>query len=244
MKNRIGTYLEKHLQQLAGRDRRDLPLELCEVKFTQAGANDPVEFDGYGSVWGRVDSYGDTVVKGAFGDSLKARRPMMLFGHNPGRVPGKWVSASENDQGLLLKGQLTPGHSEASDIAASLKHGSLNGLSIGGYTTKSEATQDGGRVIKGFDLYEVSIVSMPAEQEARIDTQSVKAMLDKAGKLSDFEDILREAGMSKDAATSTVSRFVKVVRGDPEVSRDDVKAAGVMLEAIRGLDLPTSILET
>ncbi len=240
--NRLASYLEKHLQQLAGRDRRDLPLELCELKFAQAGANDPVEFDGYGSVWGRVDSYGDTVLKGAFAESLKSRRPMMLFGHNPGRVPGKWVSAAENDQGLLLKGQLTPGHSEAADIAASLKFGSLNGLSIGGYTTDAETQKSGGRLIKSFDLYEVSIVSMPAEQEARIDSASVKAMVDSASKLSDFEGILREAGFSRDAATSAVSRFARVARGDPAADLSDIKAAGVMLEAIRGLDIPSSLL--
>lgn len=236
------TYLEKALQHLAGRDRRDLPLELCEIKFAQQGQNDPVEFEGYGSVWGRVDSYGDTVLKGAFSDSLKARRPMMLFGHNPGRVPGKWVQCAENDQGLLLKGQLTPGHSEAADIAASLKFGSLNGLSIGGYTTKSEATQEGGRIIKSFDLYEVSIVSMPAEQEARIDTQSVKTMMAQVTKLSDFEDVLRDAGFSREAATSFVSRCAKVARGDP-ADPGNIKAASVMLEAIQGLKLPTSILE-
>ncbi len=221
-------------------ERPDVHAEVLQLGGL--GANDPVEFEGYGSVWGRVDSYGDTVIKGAFGDSLKARRPMMLFGHNPGRVPGKWISAAENDQGLQLKGQLTPGHSEASDIGASLKHGALNGLSIGGYTTDWEPQKSGGRVIKVFDLYEVSIVSMPAEQEARIDSTSVKAMIDTATKLSDFEDFLREAGISKDAATSVVSRFVKVVRGDPAVSPDDVKAAGAMLEAIRDLKIPTSIL--
>jgi HK97 family phage prohead protease len=240
--NRLAVYLEKHIQHLAGRDRRDLPLEMCELKFAQAGANDPVEFEGYGSVWGRVDSYGDTVIKGAFGDALKARRPMMLFGHNPGRVPGKWVDTKEDDQGLMLKGQLTPGHSEAKDIGASLKHGALNGLSIGGYTTDWEAQKSGGRIIKAFDLYEVSIVSMPAEQEARIDTQSVKAMVDSATKLSDFESVLREAGFSKDAATSVVSRIVKVARGDPAADLSELKAAGAMLEAIRDLKIPSSLL--
>lgn len=226
------------LQELACRDRRDLPLELADLKFAK-GEGDAVEFEGYASVWGRVDSYGDTVIKGAFSEALKARRPMMLFGHSPGRVPGKWIAYEEDDKGLKMRGQLTPGHSEAADIAASLKHGSLNGLSIGGYSKDWEPQKSGGRIIKTFDLYEVSVVSMPAEQEARIDTASVKAALEHFDKLSDFEGFLRDAGLSKVAATAVVSRFSAVVRGDPAGADLAIKGAGGMLEAIRGLELPT-----
>lgn len=227
---------------LAGRDRRMLPLELAELKFLDTKADEAVEFEGYGSVWGRIDSYGDTVLKGAFADSIKSRRPMMLFGHSPGRVPGKWVSFEEDDKGLKLRGALTPGHSEAKDIAASLKHGALNGLSIGGYTTDWEAQKDGGRVIKKFDLYEVSIVSMPAEQEARIDTASVKAAMDQIETIKDFELFLRDVGgMSQAAAKSVVSRVSKLVRRDAEPNDDD-KIAGKLLEDLRALEIPTSLL--
>ncbi len=226
------------LNHLACKDRRDLPLEFADLKLAK-GAGDAIEFEGYASVWGRVDSYGDTVIKGAFQEALKERRPMMLFGHSPGRVPGKWIAYEEDDKGLKVRGELTPGHSEAADIAASLKHGSLNGLSIGGYTKDWEPQSSGGRIIKTFDLYEVSIVSMPAEQEARIDTASVKAACETFTKLSEFEDFLCDtAGLSKRAATAVVSRFSGIVRGDPAPVPSEIKGAGVMLEAIRGLELP------
>lgn len=235
----------KELRYLACRDRRDLPLELCNLTFDQkAGASpdDPVEFQGYASVWGRVDSYGDTMIKGAFEPSLKERRPMMLFGHSPGRVPGKWISYKEDDKGLLVHGQLTPGHSEAKDIAASLKHGALNGLSVGGYTTDWEPQKNGGRVIKAFDLYEISVVSMPAEQEARIDTASVKQMLDECEKLSDFESFLREAGgLSKSAATALVARFGRIARGEP-VEKPSNKQASELLDLLKTSTIPTSLL--
>lgn len=236
-------WIQKELRYLACRDRRDLPLPLVDLKFDEkAGPDDPVKFQGYGSVWGRIDSYGDTILKGAFVDSLKDRRPMMLFGHSPGRVPGKWLSYEEDDKGLLMKGELTPGHSEAKDIAASLKHGALNGLSIGGYTVDYEPQKSGGRLIGKFDLYEVSIVSMPAEQEARIDTTSVKQMIDECSSLSEFESLLRDAaGVSKSAATAIVARFVRIARGEPvEVSQ--AKQANEFLELIKQTKLPT--LET
>lgn len=230
---------QKELRYLACKDRRDLPLDLCELKFTdKAKPEDPVSFEGYASVWGRTDSYGDTVLKGAFTESLKARRPMMLYGHNPGRVIGKWVDVKEDEKGLFVKGALTPGNSDAADVGANLKFGALNGQSIGGYTTDWESRDNGGRIIKAFDLYEISVVSMPAEQEARIDTASVKQMLDECQKLSDFEAFLREAaGLSKSAATSMVARFCRIARGEP-VSEGESKAVSELLDVFR-TPLPT-----
>lgn len=233
--------VKSNLRFLACRDRRDIPMNLVDIKFLSTKADEPVKFKGYGSVWGRVDSYGDTVVKGAFSEALKERRPMMLFGHSPGRVPGKWVDYGEDDKGLFLEGELTPGHSEAADHAASLKHGSLNGLSIGGYTIDGEPQSNGGRLIKKFDLYEVSLVSMPAEQEARIDTASVKEALDSYGKISDFEDFLREgAGLSKIAAKAWVSRFVQVLGRDDSLTAAN-KEAGEMLALLKSTTIPTSL---
>lgn len=205
---------------------------------------DAVRFTGYGSVWGRVDSYGDTIIKGAFAESIKARRPMMLFGHSPGRVPGKWIAVEEDDKGLLMTGELTPGHSEAADIEASLRHASLNGLSIGGYSLDWETQKDGGRVIRTFDLYEVSIVSMPAEQEARIDTASVKSALDDCRTIADLESLLREAaGLSKTAATAVTSKMARILRGEPAGNDSASRTAGELLDVLKTTNFPNSILQ-
>lgn len=232
--NAVRELVLKELRYLACKDRRDLPLDLCDIKFAQkAKEDDPITFEGYASVWGRVDSYGDTVLKGAFTTSLKDRRPMMLYGHNPGRVIGKWVDYKEDNVGLWMKGALTPGNSDAEDVGANLKFGALNGLSIGGYTTEWESQKDGGRIIKAFELWETSVVSMPAEQEARVDTASVKQMLDECEKLSDFEAFLREAaGLSKSAATSMVARFSRIARGEP-AGEGESKAVSDLLDVFR-----------
>jgi HK97 family phage prohead protease len=228
------------------RERRDIPFALTDLKFASSkNAEDPVTFEGYGSVWDRVDAYGDTVMKGAFTDSLKTRMPMMFFGHNPGRVPGKWTSAVEDSKGLKLKGELTPGHSEAMDLAASLRHGSLSGLSIGGYTTKSQLREENGqpvgRDIHAFDLWEVSPVSMPAETEARIDGQSIKSILDECESIKDMEDLLREvAGFSKTTATAFVARCRRISRGEPGGQASaELKD---LLATVTGASIPTSLL--
>lgn len=198
------------------RVHKDLALADCQLKFSGADGA-PTRFSGYASVWGRVDSYGDTVVRGAFVDTLKdrARAPMMLYGHSPGRVIGKWLSLEEDDKGLKVDGELTPGHTEAANVAASLKHGAITGLSIGGYTKVQENLQDGGRVIKAFDLMEISVVSMPAEDEARVETASVKAALEECETVRDIERLLRDvAGLSSAKATALVSTMRKVLQRD------------------------------
>lgn len=228
--------LKTGLAFLATPNRGHLPLALCDIKFDDSKAGDPtkpVQFEGYGSVWDRTDAYGDTVRQGAFANALKERTPMMFLQHNPRVVPGKWLDAKEDNKGLKLTGELTPGHSDAQNLGASLRHKSMNGLSIGGYTTKAITNdQNDNREILEFDLWEVSPVSMPAENEARIDTTTVKAMLDKAGSLSDFEDLLREAcGLSKSAALAWVSRFARIARGE-HVESGAAKALKQMLSAV------------
>lgn len=234
----------KGLSHLACKDRRDLPMEACELKFDDKAEKDgSVAFEGYASKWDRTDSYGDTVKQGAFLDSLKTRKPLMLYGHNPGRVVGKFNSVKEDKNGLLVNGQTTPGHSDAKDVGASLKFGALNGLSIGGYTKTREDKENGeGKIIHKFDLYEISVVSMPAEQEARIDSTSVKMMLDECDSISDLEELLREAaGLSKSMATAFVARLKRVVRGEPDASAQ-TKAADDLLDALKGTHIPPSLL--
>ncbi len=239
---------KSQLNHLACRIRRDLPMKLCEIQFDEAKAakdpTAPVTFTGYGSVWGRTDSYGDTMHKGAFAKALKERMPIMLMSHNPSRVPGKYLSAVEDDKGLKLEGELTPGHSEASDLAASMKHKSLTGLSVGGYTVQSTPKAKdnpwGGRDITEFDLYEVSPVAMPAENEARIDTTSVKTMLDQCNSPADCEELLREAGFSKSASTSFVARLMRILRGEPGSDSEATgKAVSDLRETLQKLSLKT-----
>lgn len=221
------------------RDRNFVPIALADLKFeTHSDPTKPVRFEGYGSVWGNVDSYGDTILPGAFTKSLQQRSPMMFLGHNTRVVPGKWTAASEDTKGLKLTGELTPGHSAATDLAASLKHGSMNGLSIGGYTEKSEPGPDDTRRILQFDLWEVSPVTLPAEQEARIDTASVKEMIESCDSIRDFENRIRDGfGISKAAATLLVSRFVKVARGEP-VETVDTKELGRVAALVGSQNLP------
>lgn len=236
------------LQKDTAARRETHDLLLPDVKMTVAkAASGAFTFKGYGSVWNRTDSYGDTVMRGAFGESLKTKTPAMFFGHDSRQVPGKWLNFEEDSYGLLLEGELTPDHSLAKDLEASLRHGSISGLSIGGYTKAADwIEEDGqlvGRKINEFDLWEVSVVSMPAETAARIDAASVKAIMEDCDTLRAVERHLREKyGFTRGAAESLISRVKELGQGDP-AEPAEAKVASQVLETIRGFKFPSSLLE-
>ena len=128
--------------------KKDISLDECQIKLS----NNSGTFTGYASVFDGVDSYKDTILKGAFAKTLieRNRPPLMLFGHDPSKVIGKWIGLSEDSNGLIVKGEFTPNHTEAQNAYASLKHGAIDGLSIGYRIPKggSEDNDDGGRTLK------------------------------------------------------------------------------------------------
>lgn len=186
----------------------DLPLE---VKADGA----PGSFEGYGAVFGNTDRDGDVVAKGAFADSLKGRMPALLWQHNPKEPIGRFDVVKEDAKGLYVKGRLSMSGKgkEAYDL---LKLGALNGLSIG-FVTK-EALRNratGTRTIKSAELMEISLVTFPANELARV--QSVKQVQTMEGDVvpqpaadietpRDFERMLRDAGFSRARAKAITAK--------------------------------------
>jgi len=215
----------------------DLAFEQCEVKIGRNG-----RFTGYASVFDGLDSYGDTIKAGAFANTLsnRGRLPVMLFGHNPGRVIGKWLQLAEDSRGLHGEGEFTPGHSDAQDVMASMRHGAIDGLSIGFRIPKGGAEQkeDGGRIIKQIDLVEISVVTFPADDAARI--TSVKEQLDSLESIRDVEAFLRESGgFSRAAAQALLSRVKSLVLSDSDRGGGEID--GVKAHVSRVLQLSRSL---
>ncbi|MEJ1934201.1 HK97 family phage prohead protease [Nostoc sp. NIES-2111] len=209
-------------------------LQLVDAALKADG--DTGRFSGYASVFGGVDSYGDTIVKGAFELTLKKHgKPKMFFGHNWGTLPiGKWTVAKEDDHGLYVEGELTLASSMGRDVYAALKHGTLDGLSVGGFVTKGDFDEtETGRVIRRWSvLKEISPVTFPADASATVDLASVKGedltdAIAEVETIRDLERLLRDAGgFSKGAATALVARVKAVlgIVGEPEPQSAEAKA--------------------
>jgi hypothetical protein len=102
-------------------------------------------------------------------------------------------------------------------VLAGLKHGTIDGLSIGYGLKKGdfEDTENGRIIRKVSRLAEVSIVTFPADGAARVDLSSVKSEdIEELETVRDLERFLRDAGgLSKALATTFVSR-ARLVFGD------------------------------
>lgn len=212
--------------------RKTLSLTDCSIKFRQDDDKKPgCKFSGYASVFNGIDSYGDTILPGAYDNVIatirdgSARMPKMFVNHKAWDLPiGKWVSMAEDDMGLKVDGELTAGNPAADGVRASLIHGTLDGLSIGfrledGDTETIEQGEQKIRLIKNIsELVEISLVTFPADEEARIDLASVKNALDQVKTIRDFESFLRDAGLPKSVATAAASQAKRLFQRESELA--------------------------
>ncbi|WP_294636619.1 HK97 family phage prohead protease [uncultured Aquabacterium sp.] len=157
---------------VGGREVRSFALS---IKAAEDGT-----VEGYGSVFGVRDSYDDVIAKGAFSGSIAEHKaagtmPAMLWQHDAEKPIGVWTEMSEDANGLRVKGRLALDTTLGKEAHALLKMGALNGLSIGfmskqwAYDRETEV-----RTLTEIDLWEVSLVTFPANEKARV--TNVKAV--------------------------------------------------------------------
>ncbi len=210
-----------------------VPFEVKSLSETDGGA---LSFEGYGSVFGTVDSYGDTIAKGAFVDSLKewkakGKLPKLLLQHGGGffggsvddLVPvGKWTEMREDSHGLWMKGYLFNVDTDRQKAtSAAMREGELDGLSIGFQTVKAERDEDKGtRTLTEVRLWEVSLVTFPANDPARVLAVKADGVLPSE---REFERFLRDAGFSqKQAKTLIASGFRTLARDASAQNTEDI----------------------
>ncbi len=217
------------------KNRRDVALKVKSV-------DDSGEFEGYGSVFGVKDSYDDIVVKGAFAKSLEEWRekgsyPALLWQHDHSEPIGIYTDIREDDHGLAVKGRLLIDDDPLAKRAhAHMKAGSLSGLSIGyslpdGYDYDSEKQAF---MIRSIDLWEISLVTFPANDEARV--QNVKNLI-LAGETpheSQVERLLRDAGFSRQRAKAFMAQGYKGLIARDANDHDLEEAANQLLKSIKG----------
>ena len=201
-------------------------LDAAQVKFS---TEKPGFFAGHASKFHGVDAYGDTIFPGAYKSTLESRkRPVQMRWNHYGDVIGKWLTIKEDEHGLYVEGELTPGHSKANDVYALLKHGAISGLSIGYRPVKSVENETGGRDLHEIDLVEISVVESPADLSAQI--ANVKSAIADATTLKEIESLLRDAGgFTRADACALVARIKSLGQSD---SAPEKKASFAQLLAL------------
>jgi HK97 family phage prohead protease len=208
------------------------------------------QFEGHGSVFGNVDLGGDVVIPGAFKRSLSAHRkagtlPAMFWMHDPSQVAGAWHDMREDDKGLYVRGELAD-TTLGNEMRTLLGMKAVRGLSIGYRTRDSDYDEDGNRLLKEIDLWEVSLVSLAMNPLAQV--EAMKARLSGLGEYvpseREFERLLRDAGLSRKVARHVCAKVYDAEPGgempQPSLRWDagDVESkdeAAEVLKAINGL---------
>jgi HK97 family phage prohead protease len=130
--------------------------------------------EGYASLFGEVDQASDMAMPGAFTQTLKQRglrKIPMLFQHDPSEPVGVWLELKEDFRGLKARGRLIPDVSRAKELLALLKAGAVDGLSIGYRTVRGQIDpKTRVRRLYQVDLWEISIVTFPLLNGARVST--------------------------------------------------------------------------
>lgn len=195
------------------------PLEIKEL--TQAG-----EIVGLAAAFGNIDHGGDRILPGAFAKTLadhraNGTRPAMLLHHDMSRPVGVWKELSETANGLMAVGKLTLASNDGKEAYALARDGALTGLSVGYVIDKASQARDA-RELAAIKLIEVSLVSCPMNDLARL--QTVKQI----GGVRDLEELMRLGGFSNRQAKAAASAAWRAINQ----TDDDEAARAVLASAL------------
>src|SRR4030042_6440076 len=171
------------------------PVQL-EVKAVN---DDDWQVSGYISIFNTVDLTGDMILPGAFDKSLKSgRKVRFLFNHDGGRILGAPRVLKPDQKGLYgsFKISKTP---LGADVRQLLLDGALDSFSFG-YNVQDYEYKGDVRVLKQIDLYEASLVSIPANSDAVVtgfkDTQPTISLVEAHRIQSRLAELGRKYGRS------------------------------------------------
>lgn len=189
-------------------------------------------FEGYGAVFSNVDRHNEVIMPGAFRRSLMENgMPALIWQHDSKQPIGVYTNVKEDDHGLYVRGQLNLFVQKGKEAWQLLKQGALGGLSVGFVTQRDRINEETGtRQLEDIDLYEISLVTFPANPMAKV--VNVKEWDERK-----YEKFLRDAGFSrKDSKTLTAHGFKSILetQRDADVEWDefiaDVKSLNDILK--------------
>ncbi len=143
-----------------------------EIKSLSENGN----FSGYASMYSVIDSYNDIILPGAFGSIETASSVKLLWQHDPQIPIGVLNKIEETSLGLYIEAKILTTIEKGREAYELLKANIIDGLSIG-FETLSYRVVGEYRHITKLKLWEVSVVTFPANEAARIsDVSSISNM--------------------------------------------------------------------
>lgn len=143
--------------------------ETKALQFEIKGVKEDGTFEGLASTYGEPpDSYGDIIEKGAFAKTIEEHggEVVVLWQHDTAEPVGMG-RLEDTAEGLVIKGKLETEIPTAQKAYIALKAKLVKGLSIG-FRVIRKKSEKGIRYLKEIKLYEVSLVTFPANDRATV----------------------------------------------------------------------------
>lgn len=209
--------MEPQAKPLGAPEHLDVPFELKTVEtVTQDDGAEVGVFEGLASTFGNRDMMGDLVEPGAFAGALARPATIKMLWQHDARAPiGVWEQVRETAAGLEVKGRLVLEVQKAREALALLKAGAVDALSIGFSVQRGGAEFDrerGLRRIKAVDLWEISVVTFPANPKALVARIKAATGDENLPTEREFERLLmRDAGLSRSQARTVLTAGYKAL---------------------------------
>jgi len=159
----------------------------------------------------------------------KAEKDLMksttvFFEHNYSKPIGKITNAYLDEKGLFIEAYISK---TLPNIRTLIEEGILNKFSIGGRVTETEPIFDGNlgkEVVKilGIELFEVSLVGVPANNEAAVVDYVIKSALKKAGVIKSEVILLDDKAKKEDKMEKILVEAKDIKRHEEDFIRKSV----------------------
>lgn len=216
---------------------RRLAINDAQIRFVEPknGDSNTHIFEGYAVKWDSINTYGEKFARGAFADMIarfesKEKAVHMYYNHGwknmfDARAAmriGKYIEIVEDDIGLRVKGEFTPGLSLANDVSAMVKHETVDGLSIAFYPVNDIDVEDMGDhiLINRADLYEISPVDEPSDRNARLNRQA--ETINNLADERDACDMLTQLGLEEADARHFINKLDSIIGTRADDTSKDV----------------------
>jgi len=187
-----------------------------------------------------IDRVDDIVEPQALLNSInRIGKPAFIHQHNMKEMPlGVTEDVWQNGGNTFVKLKM-PKDSHSDLIKARAEMGAYGGLSIGYIAREVSFDAEGIRIIKDLDWFEVSLVTVQANPNAKVlqvksqneQNSESYATIENIQNVRDVETYLIENGITKNNAVRLISIIKKLVKGEPsanesegEPNEDDAKA--------------------
>jgi uncharacterized protein len=142
-------------------------------RFEFKSLDEAGKFSGYASVFNIEDSCKDIILPNAFKETLKQNNAKqnvkLLWQHLPKEPIGYFDVIKEDAIGLYVEGKILLDTEKGKEAYSLIKNGAISGLSIGYSVKKAKFDHTSGiRIISQIDLWEISVVTFPANKFSNI----------------------------------------------------------------------------